>query len=145
MEHRTLEEIKRVADVSPRDLARRTMSRRERLERWATVLENHGHGSLNALRRIEFLPEDERMLVRADNSPLSLAAQDPILAAEGLASDRLGDAINFFELRQEEAHYLLCDCHFHGSMTASNVAWRVRAVGRRNIVREFWDRAFGVA
>src|SRR5690242_9650703 len=90
MEHRTLEEIKRVADVSARDLARRTMSRRERLERWATVLENQGHGSLNALRRIEFLPEDERMLVRADNSPLSLAAQDPILAAEGLASDRLG-------------------------------------------------------
>jgi len=145
MEHRTLEEIKRVAEVSPSDPAQRTMSRRERLERWATVLERLEGKHLTALRRVEFLPEEERLLLRADNSPISLAQQDPVLSGEGLASDRLGDAITFFELTQQEAHYLLCDCHYYGSMNASSVASRVRSIARRNVVREFWDRAFGNA
>jgi len=141
MEHRTLEEIKRVAEVTPRDRAQ-PMSRRARLERWAEILEALQGRPLVALRRVEFLPEEERVTLRADNSPIALAQQDPILFAEGLTDDRLGEAMKFFDLSYQEAHYLLCDCHFHGSMTASNVASRVRSIARRNIVREFWDRAF---
>ena len=142
MEHRTLEEIKRVADVMPRDANARPLSRRERLERWAAILEAQEGRHLVALRRVEFLPEDERAVLRADNSPIALAQQDPMLFAEGLTGDRLGEAMKFLDLSYQEAHYLLRDCHFHGSMTASNVASRVRAIARRNIVREFWDRAF---
>ena len=108
-------------------------ARRERLERWAAILEAQEGRHLVALRRVEFLPEDERAVLRADNSPIALAQQDPMLFAEGLTGDRLGEAMKFFDLSYQEAHYLLRDCHFHGSMTASNVASRVRAIARRLI------------
>jgi len=59
MEHRTLDEIRPVAQVIPFGAASSKMSRRQRLERWATVLERY-EGRLTPLIRIEYLPERER-------------------------------------------------------------------------------------
>jgi hypothetical protein len=140
MQHKTLDEVGQIAKISPE--MPRPMSRRERLERWATVLERLDRKPLKSLMRVEFLTEDERSLLRDDNTPLSIAYGDPVLREDGLASDRYGDNLAFFELTRDEAHYLVCDCHYHGSMTASEVAGRVRSVARRFSVREFWSRAF---
>jgi hypothetical protein len=144
MEHKTLHEIDQVAERLPSGDAFGPMSRQQRLERWATLLEQHEGRPMRPLLRVEFLPEHERALVRADNSPLALAYGDPALRAAGLQSDRYGDALTFFELTDREAHYLLCDCHYHGTMTGSTVAARVRsAVGTLSAMGQFWSRMRG--
>lgn len=145
MEHKTLDEIKRVAQVIPLGTAPRKMSRRERLERWATMIERYEGRQLRPLMRVEFLPEQERMLLRGDDTPLTVAYQDPILREEGLASDRFGDALKFFDLTEREAHYLLCDCHYYGTMTPAGVAARVRSIAQRATFRELWDNVRGAA
>jgi hypothetical protein len=139
MKHATLDEIKPLAEVIPFPATSSKMSRRERLERWATVLERY-QGSLRPLLTIEYLPEREYALAWGTDTPLTVAYQDSILREEGLTSDRLGDAISFFELTKSQAHYLLCDCHYYGSMTPAQVAARVRSIANRVTLREFWRR-----
>lgn len=138
MKHTRLNEIEHVADLSPAET--RQMIRRERLERWATALERH-KGVLKPLYRVEYVTPAERAQLRGDDTPLSVAFADPVLRSEGLASDRLGDAKKFFELSEHEAHYLLCDCHYGGTMTGEGVASRIRGVANRMGDRGLWDRA----
>jgi hypothetical protein len=100
------------------------LSRRERLARWANVLE--AQGPLNALMRIEYLSPAERRAYRGVDTPLTVAFNDPVLREAGLGSDGLGDAMDFFGLSDREAHHLLCDCHYLGGMTGSGLAHRLR-------------------
>ena len=51
-----------------------------------------------------------------------------MLRAEGLASDRLGDAMVFFRLSHTEAHYTLCSCIHGQSMKAGEAARRLRNI-----------------
>ncbi|MHA6731408.1 hypothetical protein [Devosia sp. A369] len=102
------------------------MSRHERLTRWADALESHA-GPLNALRRIEYLSADEQRQYSGINTPLTVAFNEPSLSAEGLASDRLGDTMDFFGMTADEAHHLFCDCHYMGSMTGAGLARRLRS------------------
>ena len=138
MEHRTLDEIRRTALTAPFETPTTRMTRRERLERWAIVLERHG-GPLMPLMRVEYLPEHARRMLRGDDTPLTLAYKDPVLKAEGLKSDRLGDGMAFFELTDQEAHHLLCDCHYCGTMSGENVAARVRFTANGPGIRGLWD------
>src|SRR5919112_155441 len=85
MEHKPLDQLRSVADVQPRPL-----SREERLQRWIDLLERDPARRLNSLGEIEFKPPAERALIREDNSPLTVAYEDPVLRADGLASDRQG-------------------------------------------------------
>ena len=120
-----------------------TLSRRERLERWAELLEREPHRRLKALWRVEFVAEAERALIRADDSPISLAFADPVLRGAGLEGDRLGDAEKFFELSSEQAHHLLCDCHYYGRMDGETVAHRVRAAIDPPRPQRFFRDLFG--
>jgi len=138
MEHRTLAEIKRTALTTPLETSAPKMSRREKLERWAALLERHS-GPLLPLMRVEYLPEYARKMLRGDDTPLTVAYKDPHLQAEGLKSDRLGDGMTFFELTDQEAHHLLCDCHYCGTMTAENVAARARFAANGPSARGLWD------
>lgn len=127
MEHKRVDQLRSVADVEftlPRDL----MSRRERLERWAELLERDPRKRLHSLGEIEFQPRDTRHLMRADDSPLTVAFNDPVLRAQGLASDRLGDAITFFEMSDGDAHRVLCSCLNGRTMEAGTSARRIRAI-----------------
>jgi len=133
MEHRPLDELRDRANVvelearvaeSPRAL------RRARLERLAKVLAQHD-GVVTLFSRIEYLPEHELAPLRVDNSPLEIAHRDPVLRAQGLASDRLGDGIAFFDLSPREAHGLLCDCHYTGFVTGGMLAERSRLIADR--------------
>lgn len=131
MEYRTFDQLRRVADVHASE--RRSMSRRERLERWAELLEREPSRRLRSLGEIEFKTKQERQVMRSDNSPLTVAFHDPILRAEGLASDRLGDAVSFFELTEGQAHRLLCSCMNGWSMQAGTTARRVHRIANPNI------------
>lgn len=127
MKSEHLIEIALTSDVAPAPTETVKMSRRQRLERWADVLERHP-GIVTAPVGIEYLPQDERRATRGNESPMAVAFGDPVLRNEGLGSDRLGDVMDFFELTDREAHRSLCDCHYHGTMTAKGVASRLRAL-----------------
>ena len=78
MKYESLEQIALEADVHPGT----GMSRRERLERWAEVLERRPERQLCAIEGTEFGTRPEREAKRADNSPLTVAFEDPILRVE---------------------------------------------------------------
>lgn len=125
MEHRKIQEIEHLADVE-RSTAQPRMSKCERLERWAELLERQGGRRLRTLEGTEFGTRRERDQMRADGSPLTVAFQDPVLREEGLRSDRLGDALDFFGLSDAEAHHIFCHCYYGPTMSAHEVAARVR-------------------
>jgi hypothetical protein len=139
MEHKPLEEIRSAATVisaTPLLQDRREL-RRARLERLATVLERHEE-PLSLFSRVEYLDTAARSLLRTDGSPLTIAYRDPVLRAQGLASDRMGDGMAFFGLSARQAHSLLCDCHSVGPATGRSMAARVRAIARQRTLGEFW-------
>jgi hypothetical protein len=136
MEHKTLEEIRDVADVQPSWLGSRPLTKCERLERWAEVLERQGSRRLKTLVEIEYLPRAERAALRANDSPLSVAFGDGRLRAAGLVGDTIGDAVAFFEVSEMELHRILCFCHHGDTMSADAAAARVRAAA----VRAAWNR-----
>ncbi|MBD2750345.1 hypothetical protein IC232_27170 [Microvirga sp. BT688] len=126
MEHKDIDQIRSLADVQP--LPPHPLTRRERLERWAEQLERDPDRRLNTLGEIEYAPESERPLMRADNSPLTAAFEDPVLRAAGLKSDRLGDALAFFEISEDGAHHIMCSCLYGRTMSASAAAARIRSL-----------------
>ena len=81
------------------------------------------------------------MRLRVDHSPLSVAFEDPMLRAEGLGDDRLGDAIRFFQLTQWQAHELFCECHSSQPVTPAEIANRARVIARQQSVGELWEGA----
>jgi len=127
MEHKPLNDLSNVADLVP-EMPKASLTRCERLERWIEVLDREPGRALKTLHEIEHKPRDARRASRVDNSPLSVAFDDPILRADGLASDRLGDAVDYFELSDEEAHRAFCSCFYGESMTAGAVAGRLRSI-----------------
>ena len=91
MEHKPISDLSNIADLVP-ETQKKSLTRRERVERWIEVLNRDPGRALKTLQAIEHKPRDARRASRVDNSPLSVAFDDPILRADGLASDRLGDA-----------------------------------------------------
>src|ERR1700752_4491764 len=135
MKNQNMNDLGAVAEIVPFEITRK-LSRRERLERWADLLDRNP-GKLNALTRIEYLTRTERPEARADNSPLEVAFKDPVLRQDGLTGDRLGDAMAYFELSDRHAHRLFCDCHYAGSMTGAGLAARLRRLAKGGIRARF--------
>lgn len=136
MQYRKIEEMRKVAAVHPS--GGRAMSRAERLERWAAALEHRG-GMVRALRGTEHVAGCQRQYLREDGSAISVAWADPVLRAEGLSGDTYGDAVTFFALRDDEAHFILCSCYAGERALAREVAARVR-----HAVIELRDMALGL-
>jgi hypothetical protein len=134
MKHTPVAEISRVADVHAIPL-KPPMTRVERLERWAEALDREPDRVLTSIEEIEWKPEAERRAMRADDTALTVALEDPVLRAEGLASDRLGDAMAFFRLTDADAHFALCSCIYGQSMQAGVAARRVRMLAHPGISR----------
>jgi hypothetical protein len=128
MKYQSLEQIALEADVHPAV----GMSRRERLERWAELLERRPWRCLSTIEGTEFGSRRERAAKRADHSPLSVAFEDPVLRAEGLRGDRVGDAVEFFDVSHGEVHRLVCYCHYGRTVAPRTVASRVRMMARQN-------------
>jgi hypothetical protein len=107
------------------------VSRRERLERWAQPLERQPNRRMSTIGGTEFGGRREREAKRADNSPLTVAFEDPVLRAEGLRSDRVGDEVEFFNLSHDEVHCLVCHRHHGLTVAPGTVAVRVRRMARQ--------------
>jgi hypothetical protein len=124
MKHQTLDQIRTVATVHSAAHAP-AMSRRERLERWATLLEQHG-APLRSLYETEFTPVARRRAMRRDGSPLTVAFDDPVLRGQGLRGDTYGEAMDFFALTHSEMHRILCYCHCGDTISSELVSERIR-------------------
>jgi hypothetical protein len=127
MQHKTLEQLQQVAEIHP-DRAKPAMTRSERLERWAKLLEAEPQRRLGTLSGTEYQFGAVRDAMRSGGSPISAAHDDPVLRAEGLAGDTYGDAKRFFELTDRQLHDIVCYCHHGTSMTAESAARRIRSV-----------------
>jgi len=138
MEQRTIAEVAKSAQVFSTAEAARAL-RRERLERLARLLEDH-NGPVQMLTQIEYLRRAERLLLRRDGSPLTIAYKAPVFRAQGLAGDRLGDAMAFFTLDDREAHHLFCDCHYRTGVSSQVIDSQVRAVAARPTFGEMWQK-----
>ena len=145
MLYRSLDRIAAEADIlTAPDLPKRpALSRRERLERWAELLEREPERGLRALHGIEHGTPYERLTYRADGSPLAVAYADPVLRAAGLEGDTVGDAAAFFGLSHEQLHYLLCFCHYGEMLVASSVAAQVRTLTRQADAPACWVVGIG--
>jgi hypothetical protein len=137
MEHRPLSELGHVADLTPSQKV--ILSKRDRLDRWAELLEREPDRILRTLDEIEWKPKAVRRALRADNSALTVAFNDPTLREAGLLSDRFGDAVDFFQVSEHDAHIVLCSCHGGESMRSEEAARRVRGIRSPSL----WSLYFG--
>jgi hypothetical protein len=92
------------------------------------LLEANPDRQIQTLSEIETKHGRQRDVLRADNSALTVAFEDPVLRSEGLKSDTLADAITFFGLWECDAHYVLCSCLNGQTMAAGAVASKVRGL-----------------
>jgi hypothetical protein len=139
MEHRTPAELRGFAEViNPQKL-----TRKELLERWALALERRKGVRLCTLRETEYKPAKEQAALRQENSPLTVAFEDPVLRSAGLANDTFGEVARFFELSHWQLHEVVCNCHFGDSVAADVVAACVRRLSGRT--GSFTRLAYGYA
>ena len=134
MLYRSLDRIAAEADIlaAPDLPVGPELSRRERLERWAELLEREPGRRLPALHGIEYGTLRERAAYRADGSPLSVAYADPVLRAAGLKGDTIGDASEFFGLSFGQLHRLACVCCHGRTIDAQAMAGELRGLARRD-------------
>ena len=125
MKHQPLDQLKKVAEVSTED-QRPAMTRDERLDRWAQLLEAQPERRLATLHETEYQPFSNRMAMRSSGSPISVAFDDPVLRAEGLEGDSYGEAKRFFEIGDHELHDIVCYCHYGETVSAATAARLVR-------------------
>jgi len=122
MEHRTSAELEGFAEV----ISLQKLSKKELLERWALALEKRKGTRLRTLRETEYKPVKEQSALREENSPLTVAFEDPVLRSAGLRNDTLGEAARFFGLSPAQLHEVVCYCHFGETVATEVVAARVR-------------------
>ncbi len=140
MEHRPLSELSSIADLKiPEDVKIPVLSKRDRLDRWIELLERDPDRELRTLDEIEWKPKAQRLAMRADGSALTVAYSDAVLRQAGLLSDRFGDAVDFFQMSEHDAHIVLCSCHGGELMRADEAARRVRGIRSPSL----WTLYFG--
>ncbi|UVK46730.1 hypothetical protein BPNPMPFG_002435 [Mesorhizobium sp. AR07] len=131
MKHQTRDQLHAIAEIE--SLTRYSiMTRTQRIERWAELLEQYPGRCLGALPGTEYLSPEARDNARAEGSPITVAFEDPVLRALGLKDDSYGEAKRFFELANWQLHGIVCYCHVGGTMQAQWAADRVRATIRGN-------------
>ena len=139
MKHMSPDDIERSAEAIPSGV----MTRAERLERWANMLEQHV-GPILALNGIEYLRCKERREHKGNHAPMTIAFADPILRDQGLSGDTLGEAMDFFGLSKQAVHELFCDCHHRGTMTGSGLAESLREIARPPETIGLWQRLMSI-
>jgi hypothetical protein len=122
MEYRTATQLKDSAAV----IQPKKLSKKERLERWALALEMRKSTHLRTLRSIEHRSKKQQSALRQENSPLTVAFEDPLLRSAGLKNDTFGEAARFFGLTRWQLHDLVCSCNFGQTVAAETIAARVR-------------------
>ena len=125
MKHQTRNQLLSIAEVHP-EPTHAFMTRNQRLERWAELLEKNPDRALVALEGTEHLSRGARHVCRAADSPIRVAFDDPLLRGEGMQNDTYGEAKSFFQISDWRLHEIVCDCRTGSTMQASRAAHQVR-------------------
>jgi hypothetical protein len=123
MEHHSLDVLRHRAEVKS---VAAIFRRREKIERWAQVIEAAGLQRFRTFPQLEYASAAERSAVRRDGSPFALAYADPVLREAGLEGDHYGQAVSFFELSEREAHRLFCSCMHGDTVTSEGLTSELR-------------------
>jgi hypothetical protein len=75
MKHHTVEQLQTLAEINPKQTFR-ALSRTERLERWADLLEREPDRCLGTLAGTEYARTEERDAMRSAGSPITVAFDD---------------------------------------------------------------------
>lgn len=142
MEHRTLEQVKRLAEFHPGENVPVQLTRRQRLERWAELLERHGDRRLNMLTGTEYRFYRGRDGMRCEGSPISVAYEDPVLRNAGLRDDTYGAAKDFFQLSHGQLHSIVCHCYNGFTERSQFSATRVRQIAGKASLSGLLQRAW---
>lgn len=126
MKHHSIEQLQAFAEVRPAS-PHLPMTRTERLERWAELLEREPERRLGTLSGTEYTPRAARQALRVAGSPITVAFEDAGFRSDGLADDSYGEAKRFFDLSDRQLHNIVCYCHFGEAVRGANAARRVRA------------------
>ena len=125
MQHQPLTQLQKIAEISTGH-DRPTMTRNERLERWAMLLEREPNLRSATLHQTEHQPANVLGTMRRPGSPISIAFADPILRDEGLKSDSYEAAKQFFEIADWQLHDIVCSCRYGAEVNARTSARYVR-------------------
>lgn len=117
-------------------VARLVMDKAERLRRWADLLEKH-EDRIVPLPGIEYMTPEARHNLTGDHYPMTVAFADPVFRSLGLKSNRLGDTMEFFDITDEDAHNLMCEC----VNTGASIAARLRHYARTGVSGGLWQHA----
>jgi hypothetical protein len=128
MEYKAVEQLARVAKVNPEAQPLPVMSRSERLQRWAELLERDPGRRLNTFFETEYQRPEARDAMRPGDTPISVAFADPVLRAQGLADDSYGEAKRLFDVSDRQLHNILCYCHYGAVVSAGTAARAIRGV-----------------
>lgn len=131
MEHKSLKQIRGMAERHSNRLQSRLLSKRERLQRWIELLERIPTRILMTLPVTEEAAPEARDRMRRVNSAITVAHRDLVLRGQGLDDDTYGAARRFFGLSHDELHAVVCYCRHGTIMTARQAAWHLRRVARQ--------------
>jgi hypothetical protein len=93
-----------------------TMTRKERLNRWADLIRSSSHYRMIIFHNLEkWKASDLDMRIydvyRGGNTAFAIAMSDKVFNIQGLPSDgSFKDVMDFFTLSQRELHAFSCDC-----------------------------------
>lgn len=126
MERASLDQLSRKATLS-RNLPDDTALHRQRLARWAALLDRNPFRLIETFSQTEHLDPAMRDEMRCENSALTVAFEDPALREAGLTDDRYGTAKQFFGLTDRQMHWIICNCHHGARLRAGTLATIIRA------------------
>jgi hypothetical protein len=87
----------------------------------------------------------QQSTLRQENSPLTVAFEDPVLRSAGLTNDTLGEVARFFGLSHWQLHEVVRNCHFGETVAAEVVAARVRLLSGRSFATFAYGYAIAAA
>jgi hypothetical protein len=130
MEYKSVEQMARLARVEAEAAPALPppLTQNQRLERWATILEENPSRRLNTFFETEYQLPTARDAMRPQGSPISVAFADPQLRADGLRDDSYGEAKRYFGLSDHQMHHVLCYCHYGATMSAGTAARALRSI-----------------
>lgn len=140
MDHKSLHELERRARIYVMPDRKTRLSRRERLTRWAELLEREPDRRLGTLPRTEHVAAGRRAAIRRPDSAITVAFEDAVLRREGLVSDTYGAAKDFFSLTDRQLHFVTCYCQFGPTVSAARAAERLRVLVPRRPLLEALKR-----
>jgi hypothetical protein len=133
MQHLSQDQIMAMAKPIP-------MSRDDKLERWALLIER-SPGPVLLFHGLEYKSRADLDRIVQPQSAFALAADDPVLREAGLTSQTVGDGMRFFELTKRHVHAFSCDCG--GQISNRTMASRIRRLKCSNSRPSIWSRLSG--